>query len=132
MREPNQIGGDIIDSRDVIARLDWVRDEVETQKEDTDAYPDGPDEDLTDELSKLEAFVEDIRNNSGDSPEDGATLIADHYFERYAEELADDIGAIDRNASWPVNCIDWTKAASELQMDYSTVEYDGVTFWVRS
>jgi hypothetical protein len=45
--------------------------------------------------------------------------------------LADDIGAIDRNASWPTNWIDWEKAALELRVDYSSVEIDGKTYWYR-
>jgi hypothetical protein len=30
-----------------------------------------------------------------------------------------------------MRCIDWNEAASELQMDYTAVEFDGVTYWVR-
>jgi antirestriction protein len=37
----------------------------------------------------------------------------------YAEELAEDIGAIDHDAGWPMNCIDWDRATRELSMDYS-------------
>lgn len=58
-------------------------------------------------------------------------MVRDSHFEEYAQTLAEDIGAIDRNATWPLTCIDWAQAARELQMDYSTVEYDGVTFWYR-
>lgn len=49
----------------------------------------------------------------------------------HAQELADDIGAIDRNATWPCNCIDWDEAAEQLQQDYTEVDFDGVTYWVR-
>lgn len=34
--------------------------------------------------------------------------------EDFAESLADDIGAVDRNAVWPDNCIDWERAARDL------------------
>jgi antirestriction protein len=34
-----------------------------------------------------------------------------------AYQLADDIGAIDENASWPMNCIDWERAARDLMYD---------------
>lgn len=27
--------------------------------------------------------------------------------------------------------VDWERAARELQMDYTPVEFDGVTYWVR-
>src|SRR5438067_2318189 len=51
-------------------------------------------------------------------------FIADYNFEDYAQELAEDIGAIGRDNQWPVTCIDWDRAASELQYDYASVEVD--------
>ncbi len=44
----------------------------------------------------------------------------------FAQNLAEDLGAVDKNASWPNNCIDWEKAASELMYDYT--EEDGHYF----
>lgn len=38
--------------------------------------------------------------------------------EDFAMQLANDIGAIDKNASWPQSCIDWEQAAKELMYDY--------------
>ena len=32
---------------------------------------------------------------------------------------------------WPNTCIDWDQAAGELKMDYSAVDFDGVTYWIR-
>lgn len=61
----------------------------------------------------------------------GLQLIADSYFEEYARELAEDIGAISGDERWPATCIDWEKAAGELQYDYSSVEFDGETYWYR-
>lgn len=61
----------------------------------------------------------------------GEALIRDSYFKRYAMELAEDIGAIPDDAKWPCTCIDWDKAARELQMDYTSVEFAGITYWVR-
>lgn len=61
----------------------------------------------------------------------GETLIRDSYFQDYAQELAEDVGAIDAAATWPNTCIDWEWAARELQMDYTAVEFDGVTYWTR-
>ena len=62
----------------------------------------------------------------------GETLIRDSYFEEYAKELADDIGAIPDDLGWPLTCIDWGQAARELQYDYTALEWDGVTYWGRS
>lgn len=50
---------------------------------------------------------------------------------RTAQELAEDIGAIDSDAVWPNNCIDWERVARELQMDYTAVDFSGVTYWTR-
>ena len=47
-------------------------------------------------------------------------LIRDSYSEDYAQELAEDNGAISSSdASWPNTCVDWKQAARELQMDYT-------------
>jgi len=57
------------------------------------------------------------------------TLIPDDEFEDYARELAYDIGAISREAPWPQSCIDWEAAADALQVDFTSWEYDGRTYW---
>ena len=118
MSIPNEVTNreDVIDSRDVIARINWLED---TEDEDEQA-----------ELKALLALQEEAEGYCPDW-QDGATLIRDSYFQTYAEQLAEDIGAIDPKASWPLNCIDWEKAASELQYDYTSVEFDGVEYWVR-
>ena len=61
----------------------------------------------------------------------GETLIRDSYFKDYAMDFADQIGAVDWDAGWPANCIDWEQASSELQIDYWTVDFDGVDYWTR-
>ena len=35
-------------------------------------------------------------------------------------------------ASLAATCIDWAQAARELRMDYTSVDFDGVTYWIRS
>ena len=153
-------GMDIIDSRDIVARVQELESELEythhQELEAQDAWlaevgPEaviGPripadfdawlkvqaDSDIDDamELLMLRSLVEEINANAGDNAEDGVALIADSYFEEYAEEFAQDIGAIQRGANWPLDCIDWARAARELQYDYSQVDFDGVTYWVHS
>jgi antirestriction protein len=46
--------------------------------------------------------------------------------EDFAEDMAEQLGCIDKNLSWPHNCIDWEYAAKELMYDYS--EHDGNYF----
>lgn len=118
-------GADIIDSRDIIERIEELEGERDAATEESPF-----DEESAEELAKLTKLQEEAQGYCPDWTH-GAALIAYSYFETYAEELADDIGAIDRNASWPVNCIDWTQAARELQQDYTSVEYGSTTYWVR-
>lgn len=147
MRCQQQISNsdEIIDSRDVIARIDELtasRDaaielgqdrttDVWTGQDGT-VFGDSPDwyEDTYNELKALESLQEDAKGYSPDWTY-GATLINDGYFEQYAEQLAEDIGAIDRDAKWPLNHIDWEAAANELKSDYTSVDFDGTTYWVR-
>jgi hypothetical protein len=126
-----------IDSRDVIARIEELTDEIA----DAQADIDNPDtevsesaaadiEELRSELRALEALQSEAEGYAADW-QHGETLIRDSYFKTYAQELADDIGAVPRDLSWPATCIDWDQAARELQMDYTSVDFDGVTYWVR-
>ncbi len=161
---------DVIDSRDVIARIDELTDEIDGAEisEDNGAEPQLDDngktiediatcgecgkswndalisdktpvpsgrcpyEDLHDEIAELKTLrdlQEQCEGYAGDWKY-GATLVRDDYFTTYAQDYAEEIGAI-KDCSWPNNCIDWEQAASELQQDYTSVEFDGVTYWVR-
>lgn len=128
---------DIIDSRDVTARiaeLESTRADLAQAVEDGEASADAVktwDEDEEgEELAALKALVEEAEGYAPDW-EYGATLIRDSYFQTYAEELAEDCGMIPAGLAWPCTCIDWERAARELRMDYTSVEFDGVTYWVR-
>lgn len=112
---------DLIDSRQVIARIEYLRAFVEE-------HP--THEDAAHELKVLEALEDEASGYAADWRY-GETLIRDSYFEDYAKELAEDIGAIKNDAVWPNTCIDWAQAARELQQDYSCVKFDGVDYWVR-
>lgn len=61
----------------------------------------------------------------------GVTLIRDDYFEDYAREFAEEIGAVRGDESWPQCCIDWAQAARELQQDYTPLDFGGITYWAR-
>ena len=39
--------------------------------------------------------------------------------EDFAQNIADDLGYINKNVSWPYTCIDWEYAAKELMYDYA-------------
>jgi hypothetical protein len=111
---------DTIDSRDILARID----ELEGW-----AYDGSASEEDRVELAILQALA----SEASCSPDwlYGEALIRDSYFREYAMDLADDIGAILDELRWPTNCIDWDRAAQELQTDYFDVDFDGVTYWIR-
>jgi len=119
---------DIIDSRDVIERLEELA-AIRANAEEFDEEDPLSDEEIAEETALL-YLAEQGEDSSEDWPY-GATLVRDSYFVEYAQELAEDIGALPREHTWPQYCIDWEWAARELQMDYTPVEFDGVTYWVR-
>lgn len=89
MANPDPVGNDqdYIDSRDVIARIEYLKGQEEL------------DEDEREELTKLSELTEEAGGAS--DWQHGEGLIRDSYFQTYAEELADDIGAVptERNGS---------------------------------
>jgi hypothetical protein len=139
MNNTLDLTADMIDVRDIIARVEELREERDQYEDarDPSQAPVWEQEfsDEAEELATLSAVLTDLAGCGGDEKFEGdwypGTLIRDSYFQDYAEQLADDIGAINANASWPNNCIDWERATRELQMDYSSVEIDGETYWYR-
>jgi hypothetical protein len=91
--------------------------------------------DVFDNESEVTAFW---NNQPGYWADQDAGDVLDAFYEAYAgawdspadfaEQLAEDIGAIDwANLSWPMTCIDWDRAGRELLMgDYW--ESNGVYF----
>lgn len=133
---------DTIDVRDLIARVEELREERDDlqlaldggSQEDVNALAEW-ETDNAEELAELESLLDDLNGMGGDEQWEGdwypVTLIRDSYFQGYAQELAEDCGLIDNQASWPHTCIDWELAARNLQDDYSSVEVNGVTYWTR-
>jgi len=102
---------DVIDSRDIIEAID----SGDLDEDDQKAF-----EELAEEAE-----------GSPDWPH-GETLIRHDHFEGYARELAEDMGMLKGDESWPLNCIDWEEAADQLKQDYFSVDFDGVEYWIRS
>ena len=118
-------GAELMDSREVIEKLE------ELESLESGATEENPmDKDDADELKNLRALAKE----GEDSPDwiYGEALIKDSYFEEYAQQLAEDIGAINKDQSWPNNCIDWTEAADQLKQDYFPVTYGSTEYWIRA
>jgi hypothetical protein len=128
MRNTVTNSDDIIDSLDIELRIDEI--ETEYTSDDGEFSPDMIPDDERDEYDALTAFRDDMSGYVWDWNH-GEILIRDDHFETYAQELAQDIGVISSNASWPLNHIDWKAAAVALQEDYHSGEFDGVTYWGR-
>jgi hypothetical protein len=80
------------------------------------------------EIGRLADQLTDFDERARNQP----TLVADRYFEEFAESEAEGIGAIDPNAGWPLNHIDWKAAAEELKQDYTEVRFGDRSWWVRN
>lgn len=144
------IGDNILDSRDVIKKFDELNEELDTLKQVVaDAYDDWDqnrdDDGMIEALKQSVVSLQDWSDwdeykqwkefcEEGESLSEwtyGETLILDDYFQAYAQQLADDIGAT-REEGWPNNCIDWEQAADQLKRDYTAIEIDGTTYWARA
>jgi hypothetical protein len=123
------LSADVIDVRDIIARVEALEDEIPDDSNDTRNWADSG------EFMALCAILDELKGAAGDEQWRGdwypVTLIRDSHFTDYARELAHDVGAVDPNAKWPQTCINWAHAARELQYDYTGVQIDGVTYWYR-
>lgn len=125
MNTPPTNTDDVIDSRDVIERIE------ELEGADHEDFGDaGLNADEQEELAALKALATECEDRP-DWPH-GEMLIRDSYFEEYAQELAEDCGYEFDNENWPQRCIDWEQAARELQVDYMDVQFDGMTYWIRA
>jgi soluble cytochrome b562 len=105
---------------------EWEEEEESLEETLTDALHEfrNPEKEELEELEELESEISDFNH--------GETMIPVDDWEDYARELAEDLGAIDRDAKWPNTCIDWEQAANELAMDYTIVSYQGDDYYVRS
>ena len=130
MSEFDEINGidDMIDSREIIARIAYLAGRADNPEE-AEIWGE-LDEGEKGELAALRKLAEEGARLSDDW-EHGVTLINDGHFEDYAREFARDIGAVSDSDTWPATCIDWKEAAEQLQVDYSSVEYDDNLFWLR-
>ena len=83
------------------------------------AESDAIDEDELDELLALRTLSECV-------PGLDSQLIRESAFQAYAEQFAEDVYGSD-NPLYAYT--DWEKFANDMQMDYTIVEWDGVTYY---
>lgn len=148
----------IIDSRDIIERIEELQQEREALEnevaecEEAYKYHDSDDtkstpewhalqdayreldnwneSDEAEELKSLEAFAEEASQYSSDW-EHGETLINESYWVDYCKELVSDIGDMPREIPSYIE-IDWEATADNIAADYTQVDFDGTTFFMRN
>lgn len=118
---------DVMDSRDIIARID----ELESMVNDNNDLPDDEREDLSEEETELAALkaLADEADGSPDWPY-GEVLIRESYWVDYVKELLEDTGDLPKDLPWYIE-IDWDTTANNIAVDYSQVDFDGVTYYIR-
>lgn len=139
---------DIIDVRDIITRIEELEpvvsaligidnDEEPTQFAEAVAIvPEDDDSVIEDvaELQKLYELMADLCGTGGDEQWRGdwypVTMIRDSYFTDAMIELCQDIGDLPKDIPGYL-VIDWEATAGNLKADYTSVEFSGVTYWVR-
>ena len=121
---------DVIDSRDVIARIEEL---IELRGE-LGWDPTAEHRELKEELAALEKLAEEA---SG-SPDwnYGETLIRETYFTDYIEQLIDDCYEMPKelkSGEWPWRhvTVDYAAAADEAKVDYIDCDFGGVTYLIR-
>lgn len=136
---------DYIDVRDVIARFEELEGE-RSHLADATTDEDSTAEQIEDaqlalaewtgnyggEFTALRDLLEEMSGNGGDEQWRGdwypVSLIRDSYFEQAMDELLEDIGDLPKNLpSYLTITVDY----NALQMDYTSVEFEGVTYWYR-
>ena len=137
---------DIINSRDVIERIEYLENERayhipdgmeghdpdnETEEQRTHRVECWGNE-YPEELAELNRLIDLQSQANGSSDwEHGETLIRASYFKKYAQQLAEETGSVPEDHAWPAYCIDWEWAARELRHDYFAVDFDGVEYWIQ-
>ena len=136
----------VIDVRDIITRVEELRESRGELREEFDSMPenDGADFDNWvcnhpyfsreefEELQTLENLLEELKGGGGDAHWEGnwypCTLIRDSYFESAMDEMVSDCYEVPKDLpSFMIITLDYVA----LQQDYSSVEFDGVTYWYR-
>lgn len=74
-------------------------------------------------------YLEIVKQDGYVDLDDDSYLILDDFFEEYAEELAYEIGAVNREAEWPNNHIDWQQAAEDLKQDFTSLKIGPYDYW---
>lgn len=99
----------------------WITDTKESNFEDPDDSK---------EYEALKALADEASECSSDW-DYGETLIRYDYWRTYVQELCEEIGDIPKDLPHYIE-IDWQATARNIAVDYTTVSFDGVDYYIRS
>jgi len=118
--------GTIMNDQDIISSLDII-DRIE----ELEGYDlsDLSDQDI-EELRTLKALAAQGEAESADWVH-GETLIHRLHFVDYVADMLADCGTIPRDIPWFVE-IDWEATAKNVEVDYASIDFDGVEYLIRS
>ncbi len=120
----NTIPDNILITRDLINRYESLNNDDDAQLT--------PEE--KEERDRLDALLSALKGYGDDEEWQGEwypqILILDSHFLEYTKQLAEECYDLD-DQRWPLTCIDWAKAAQELQRYYHEVGYEGEIYWYR-
>lgn len=131
---------DIIDSRDIIERIEELRqmrsEMLEEARETGCAKGTWETTEEAEELCALVSLAKEVEPESSDW-EHGETLIRRSYFVDYISDLIHDCYPMPKemhSGNWPFRhiTIDYEAAANEAEQDYISVDFDGVEYLIRS
>ena len=119
------LSADVIDVRDIIARVEEIKHEEWAGRATETLYVERLD---------LQNILQDLKGYGGDEQYEGdwypVTLIRESYFTEYTRELLADCDILPPKIPDYIE-IDWHATARNIQVDYSSVEIDGATYWYR-
>lgn len=142
---------DIIDSRDIIARIDELEgdldccascgeglpNEADHRNETTLEYitdcPDCDQEIMTEDDREELANLRDLASECKDYSDwkYGEALINEEYFTEYCMDMLKNIGDLPQDIPSYI-AIDEEQTAENMKDDYMTVDFDGATYYMRA
>jgi hypothetical protein len=132
---------DVMDSRDIEERIDELEAEqgalIDAIADEENAQAEAAlcdslskwNNENAEELASLKAFRDEMADYCPDWTH-GTTLVRDSYWKEYVQEMLADIGDIPEDLPAYI-VIDWNRTADNIQVDYTSGEFDGVTYWAR-
>lgn len=135
---------DVMDSRDIIERIEELEGALTEAQEEAGGVDSEFDARIAGIIKEPTHWhykdavelvaLKKLAGEAEDSPDwqYGEALIRESHFTAYAQDLANDFGAVHSDAAWPTNHIDWDAAAEALKSDYFEVDFDGVTYLIRA